>query len=141
MAELKTQRNDANVADFVAGIADENRRKDAATLIALMSRVTGKPAEMWGTGIVGFGEYTYRYASGRTGTWFTIGFAPRKQSMTLYLYGGFDDDETADLLQRLGPYTTGKGCLYIKRLDNVDPAVLEGLLRRADTRAAGNDAG
>jgi hypothetical protein len=135
MAELKTQRNDADVAGFVAGITDENRRTEAAALVRLMSRVTGKPAEMWGTNIVGFGEYTYHYASGRSGTWFILGFAPRKQAMTLYLYGGFDDEETGALLATLGPHSIGKGCLYVKRLDAVDPEVLEKILSRAHTRA------
>jgi hypothetical protein len=141
MAELKTQRNDGNVADFVAGIADENRRQDAADLVALMSRVTGSAAEMWGTAIVGFGEYTYRYASGRTATWFPVGFAPRKQNLALYLYGGYDDAEAAALLQRLGPHKTGKGCLYVKRLGDVDPLALADLLRRAVTRAAESEPG
>jgi hypothetical protein len=136
MAELKTKRNDGDVAAFVAGIDNEDRRRDAAALIEVMSRVTGDPGEMWGTSIVGFGEYTYRYATGRTGTWFTVGFAPRKQNMTLYLYGGYDDQETTALLERLGPHSTGKGCLYVKRLDDVDPAVLENVIRRSVARAA-----
>jgi hypothetical protein len=140
MAELKTQRNTTDVAGFVAGIADQNRRTDAARLIEVMTRVTGSPAAMWGTGIVGFGEYSYRYASGQSGTWFTIGFAPRKQSTTLYLYGGFEDDETAALLAGLGPHSIGKSCLYIKRLEAVDLDVLENMLRRAHSRAQQPDA-
>ncbi len=136
MAELKTKRNDRDVADFVAEIVDESRRKDAATLLELMGRVTGSLPVMWGTSIVGFGEYSYRYASGRTGVWFTIGFAARKQNMTLYLYGGYEEAETVALLQKLGPHTTGKGCLYIKRLSDVDCGVLEDLLRHSVARAA-----
>jgi hypothetical protein len=135
MAELKTQRNDASVADFVAGIEDEKRRADATALIELMGRVSGSPATMWGTGMVGFGEYSYRYASGQSGTWFILGFAPRKQNTTLYLYGGMQDEETVALRAALGPHSTGKGCLYVKRLSAVDPEVLEQLVRRAHARA------
>jgi hypothetical protein len=141
MAELKTQRNDGDVAAFVAGIADERRREDAATLVGLMGRVTGRAPEMWGTAIVGFGERSYRYASGRSGTWFTIGFSPRKANTTVYTYGGFDEPETAALLERLGPHSTGKGCLYVKRLADVDAGVLESLLRRAVARADEAEAG
>ena len=136
MAELKTKRTDADVPGFVAGIGDQNRRQDAGALLELMHRVTGSQAALWGSYMVGFGEYGYRYATGRTGTWFTIGFAPRKQNLTLYLYGGFEDEQTAALLQRLGPHSTGKGCLYVKRLDDVDLVVLEDLLRRSVARAA-----
>ena len=136
MAELKTRRNDGDVAAFVAGIPDDRKRRDAAQLVELMGRVTGCQAEMWGTSIVGFGQRHYTYASGREGDWFTIGFSPRKANLTLYTYGGFDDDETAALLQRLGPHSTGKGCLYVKRLADVDPEVLERLLRRSVARSA-----
>jgi hypothetical protein len=136
MAELKTRRNDGDVGEFVAGIADERRRRDAAALVELMGRVTGEAPAMWGTSMVGFGDQPYRYASGRSGTWFTIGFAPRKQNTTLYLYGGFEDDATVALLERLGPHSTGKGCLYVKRLEDVDADVLEQLLRRSVARRA-----
>ena len=135
MAELKTQRNDADVAGFVAGIIDEKRRTDSTALVELMSRVTGESATMWGTNIVGFGEYSYRYASGRSGTSLAVGFAPRKQAMTMYLYGGFEDEEIAALLATLGPHAIGKGCLHVKRLDAVDVQVLEKIVRRAYTRA------
>ena len=136
MAELKTRRNDGDVAAFVAGIPDDRKRRDAAQLVELMGRVTGCQAEMWGTSIVGFGQRHYTYASGREGDWFTIGFSPRKANLTLYTYGGFEDDETAALLQRLGPHSTGKGCLYVKRLSDVDQEVLERLLRRSVARSA-----
>jgi hypothetical protein len=136
MAELKTRPNDGDVGAFVAGIADDRKRRDAAALVELMGRVTGCEARMWGTSIVGFGDRHYTYASGRQGDWFTIGFSPRKANLTLYTYGGFDDDEIAALLQRLGPHSTGKGCLYVKRLDDVDPEVLEGLLRRSVAQQA-----
>jgi hypothetical protein len=134
VAELKTQRNDGDVAAFVAGIADDVRRRDAAKLVDVMTRVSGQPAEMWGTSIVGFGERELRYSGGRTGTWFTIGFAPRKQNTAVYTAGGLDEPETVALLQRLGPHSTGKGCVYLKRLDDVDAEVLEEFLRRAVRR-------
>ena len=136
MAELKTRRNDGDVGAFVAGIADDGKRRDAAALLALMGRVTGCEAEMWGASIVGFGERPQRYADGHTATWFTIGFSPRKANLTMYTYGGFDDAETVALLQRLGPHSTGKGCLYVKRLSDVDQEVLETLLRRSVAQSA-----
>ena len=122
MAELKTQKNEANVADFLAGVTDPKRRADAQAVTALMAEVTGAEPTMWGTSIVGFGAYHYRYASGRGGDWPAVGFSPRKQALTIYLSAGFHGHD--DLLGRLGPHTTGRSCLYVKRLADVDPAVL-----------------
>ena len=110
----------------VLSFADEGRREDCRALAGLMARATGAPAAMWGASIVGFGRYRYRYASGREGEWFLAGFAPRKNDLTLYLMSGFDGYEP--LLARLGRHKTGKSCLYIKRLADVDPAVLEELV-------------
>ncbi len=132
MADLKTKLTGASVADFIAGVADERRRQDSETIVALMQDVTGQPPEMWGDSIVGFGRYAYRYASGRTGEWMATGFSPRKDSLTLYIMGGFD--ELADLMARLGKYKTGKGCLYIKRLSDVDMGVLRELVERSVTK-------
>ena len=129
MAELKTKPTGASVADFIAGVADEQRRKDSETMVALMHEVTGQPPEMWGDSIVGFGRYHYRYQSGRTGEWMVTAFSPRKDSLTLYIMSGFD--ELADLMARLGKYKTGKGCLYIKRLSDVDMGVLRELVERS----------
>jgi hypothetical protein len=129
MAELKTKPTGASVADFIASVADDQRRKDSETMVALMQEVTGQPPEMWGDSIVGFGRYHYRYESGRTGEWMVTAFSPRKESLTLYIMSGFD--ELAGLMARLGKHKTGKGCLYIKRLSDVDMGVLREMLERS----------
>jgi Domain of unknown function (DU1801) len=135
MAELKTQKNDASVDEFIAGVPDERKRADCQQLVAMMREVTGEQPVMWGTSMVGFGSYHYRYASGRQGDWFRVGFSPRKQNLTLYLMSGFDGE--ADLLDELGPHSTGKACLYLKRLADVDVDVLRELVRRSMDSSAG----
>jgi hypothetical protein len=129
MAELKTQKNDASVERFLEGVPNEKRRADSHTILELMREVTGEEPAMWGTSIVGFGSYRYRYASGREGEWFVVGFSPRKQSLTLYIMSGFDDYEA--LLVDLGKYRTGKSCLYINKLEDVDLDVLRELVKRS----------
>jgi hypothetical protein len=126
MAELKTKRTNAGVADFLKSIADEERRRDCETLVRLMKKVTKAPAKMWGPSIVGFGAYHYKYASGREGDWFLAGFSPRKQDLTLYVMAG--NASFPELLARLGKHKTGSSCLYVKRLSDVDLAVLEKLV-------------
>ena len=126
MAQLKTTKNQASVAEFLAGIADPQRRADAQAVCALMADVTGEQPAMWGASIVGFGSYHYRYATGREGDWPAVGFSPRKQSLTIYLSTGFTDYD--DLLGRLGPHSLGKSCLYLKRLAEVDEGALRGLV-------------
>lgn len=135
MAELKTQRTDASVADFLNAIPDAGRRADSLAVADLMASVTGAPAEMWGPSIVGFGTCRYRYASGREGEWPVVGFSPRKQNLTLYLTSGFDGYD--ELMARLGKHTTSKACLYIKRLSDVNLDVLRELVAAsvADVRA------
>lgn len=129
MAELKTQKNEASVDTFLEGVDSEKKREDSYALLDLMREVTGEEPAMWGTSIVGFGSYHYRYASGRTGEWFLSGFSPRKQNLTLYIMSGFDEYES--LLAKLGKYKTGKSCLYINKLEDVDPEVLRELVRRS----------
>jgi len=131
----KTQPTDASVAAFVAGIPDPRRRADSERLIALMSEVTGEPATMWGPSIIGFGSYHYRYASGREGDAPLVGFSPRKTALTLY--ASADEEVRADLLARLGPHKVGKGCVYVKRLSDVDEQALADLIQvgAAFTRA------
>jgi hypothetical protein len=126
MAEPKTTRNDASVEEFLAGVADPRRRADAQALCELMEQVTGQVPVMWGSAIVGFGQYRYHYASGRQGDWPAVGFSPRKQNLVVYLAEGFDDH--ADLIARLGPVTTSKACLYVKKLGDVDTAALRELI-------------
>ena len=118
---------DAAVREFLDGVTHVIRRRDADTLLALMERATGEPARMWGASIIGFGEYHYRYESGREGDAPAAGFSPRKAASTVYLADGIGAHEQA--LAGLGPHTTGVGCLYLKNLDDVDLSVLEAIVR------------
>lgn len=129
MAANKTTVTDADPHAHVAGLADERRRRDAEALIAMMGRLTGEPPRMWGSSIVGFGSYHYRYDSGREGEAPLAGFAPRKAETVVYLVG--EVPEQAALLARLGRHRMGKACLYIRSLEDVDPAVLEELVARS----------
>ena len=126
MAEPKTKKNEGHVQGFLDSVDDHRRRRDAHTVNEIMRRLSGSEPTMWGTSIVGFGEYSYVNASGKETTWMKIGFAPRKQALTLYIMDGFDDYDA--LLDRLGPHSTGKACLYIKDLDQIDRDVLEDLI-------------
>jgi hypothetical protein len=128
-SQPKTRPQGRDAAAFIASIPDEGQRRDATTLATVMERVTGSPPVMWGSNIVGFGSYHYRYASGREGDWFLAGFSPRSKSLTVYISDGFA--EYGALLERLGKHSTGKSCLYIKRLADVDLAVLEEMLRKS----------
>lgn len=128
MENLKTQPTDASVSAFLDGIEEEKRRKDGWALLELMCEVTGEEPIMWGPSIVGFGRYHYKYASGREGDWMITGFSPRKSALTLYIMPGFEDE--GDLLARLGKFKTGKSCLYLRRLADVDREVLKELVRK-----------
>lgn len=129
MAELKTQKNDGDVATYLNSIDNEQKRTDSFELVKLMEDVTGAEATMWGDSIVGFGTYHYKYASGRENDWFLVGFAPRKRSLTLYIMSGFDAYD--ELLGKLGKHSTGKSCLYINKLSDVDTAVLRDLVQQS----------
>ncbi len=132
MAELKTKPSNASVEEFLNTIDDETKRSDSFMILAMMRQVSNSEPRMWGTSIVGFGDRHYHYASGREGDWFLVGFSPRKENLTLYLtFGGLQDIE---LLKRLGKYKTGKGCLYIKRLRDVDLEVLKDLINECVSR-------
>ena len=126
MAEPKTRPTNADVGAFLESVADERRRDDAKTVCRLMQEVTGEEPVLWGTSIVGFGSVRLRYASGRELDWPVTGFSPRKTATTVYLMDGFE--ERSDLLARLGPHSTGRSCLYLKRLSDVDLAVLRELV-------------
>ena len=121
---------DAPVEGFLARVPGEQRREDARRLCAMMQEITGEPPVMWGASIIGFGAYHYRYASGRQGDSVLAGFSPRRQHLVIYLIGGFEDRHRS-ALARLGPHQTGKGCLYIKRLDDVDHDALRELIDRS----------
>ena len=132
MAQLKTKRNQASVPDFIATVEDPVKRADCMALIELMEEVTQAAPAMWGDSIVGFGSYHYKYASGREGGWFLVGFSPRKRNLTLYLMGGLQ--ELQPILDRLNKHSCGKGCLYLKRLSDHDPAVLRELVEASVAR-------
>jgi Domain of unknown function (DU1801) len=125
-----TRPTDADVEEFLDAVPDEQQRADARTLCALMSEITGEPPVLWGPSIVGFGSYRYRYESGHEGTSSLAGFAPRKGNLVVYLVGGFEDRH-GKLLAKLGPHKAGKGCLYLKRLADVDLDVLRELIERS----------
>jgi hypothetical protein len=135
VAELKTKPTDDDVEEFLDSVQDPARRQDARDVCALMAEVTGEPARMWGPSMVGFGSYHYRYASGREGDWFVVGLSPRKAALTVYLMDGFSRRD--ELLGRLGRHTTGKSCLYLKRLSDVDTAVLRELVAASVAYTAG----
>ncbi|MGH7645591.1 MAG: DUF1801 domain-containing protein [Gemmatimonadales bacterium] len=138
MAELKTKRTSRSVTAFIDAIRDPERRRDCRSVLRIMKDVTKAQPKMWGTSIVGFGSYHYRYASGREGDWFRTGFSPRKQDLTLYLMAGFAGRDA--LMRTLGRYKTGKACLYIKRLEDVDLAVLTRLIRQSVKHTARSNA-
>ena len=129
MAELKTKKNKASVEKFLAAIEPAQKQVDSRTIVDLMTRITGEEPAMWGPSIVGCGSYHYKYDSGREGDWMKIGFAPRKQSLTLYIMSGFKRFD--ELMAKLGKHSTGKSCLYIKKLEDVDMGVLEDLMRES----------
>ena len=129
MAELKTKPTQTSVEQFLRSVPEERKRADSFTILELMKKVTKDESIMWGDSIVGFGSYHYKYASGREADWFLTGFSPRKQSLTLYIMSGFDEYEP--LLDKLGKYKTGKSCLYIKKLEDVDLNVLEELIEKS----------
>ncbi len=133
MAELKTKVNKGSVTKFLDGIADEAKRKDSQVLLKMFQKATKEEPRMWGDSIVGFGEYHYVGKSGREGDWFVAGFSPRKQALTLYMLGHWE--QQGELLKKLGKHSLGVGCLYIKRLADVDMAVLDQLVVEAVKRA------
>ena len=126
MAENKTKPTRRSVTVLINGIEDRQKRADVKKVAAMMRKATGKNATMWGASIVGYGQYHYKYASGREGDFFLAGFSPRKQALTIYIVAGFSRFDS--LMKKLGKYKTGKSCLYIRRLSDVDEKVLERLI-------------
>ena len=129
MAEPKTQRTKRSVDAFLRSIPDEQKRKDAFALADIMRKTTKAEPVMWGSNIVGFGAYRYKYASGREGDWPLTGFSPRKQNLTLYIMSGFEQYD--ELLKALGKFKTGKACLYVNRLDDIDVPALRKLIKQS----------
>lgn len=131
MAKNKTIPNETSVSAFIEGVEDEQKKADCHTLTGLMKEITGEEPVMWGPSIIGFGSYHYKYDSGRGGDMLLTGFSPRKQNLTLYIMSGFNRYEK--LMRKLGKYKTGKSCLYIKRLSDIDMGVLTELIKDSFT--------
>lgn len=129
MAENKTQPTGSKVEDFLNTVTDEKRRKDGFVILELLRNITGEEPVMWGTSIIGFGTYHYKYKSGREGDWMAVGFSPRKQALTLYIMTGFRKVDA--IMEKLGTYKTGKSCLYVKKLEDIDLSVLAELVRQS----------
>ena len=134
MVQLKTQRTDASVEEYLNSVEDEGKRKDSFAILDLMREVTGEEPAMWGPSIIGFGSYHYKYASGREAEWFLTGFAPRKRNLTLYIMSGFDNHDS--LLTDLGKHKTGKSCLYVNKLEDIDLDTLRELVKQSVTHMA-----
>lgn len=129
MTDLKTIQNDASVEAFLNSVADDKKRQDSLAVLELMQQVTGLEPKMWGSSIVGFGRYHYKYASGHEGDTFLTGFSPRKQALTLYIMAGFTNYDA--LMNKLGKYKTGKSCLYVKKLEDIDLKTLRELVKQS----------
>ncbi|HEX2995979.1 MAG TPA: DUF1801 domain-containing protein [Anaerolineales bacterium] len=132
-AELKTKVNEASVTDFLNSVEDEQKRQDSFEILKMMEQATKERPKMWGTSIIGFGTHHYKYESGREGDFLITGFSPRKQNITLYIADSLERYQ--GLLQKLGKHSTGKGCLYIKRLNDVDASVLKELISESHEAA------
>ncbi len=128
-AELKTKENSGDINKFLLSVDNEQKRNDSFLLLELMKKITKEEPKMWGDSIIGFGNYHYKYESGREGDWFLCGFSPRKQNLSIYLMCNFDGLE--DLLTDLGKYKKSVGCLYIKKLEDINIKVLEKMIKRA----------
>lgn len=131
--KLKTQKTNKSVAAFLNAIDDPQKRKDAKVVAKLMKEVTGEKPKMWGTAIVGYGEYHYTYASGREGDWMITGFSPRKQALTVYIMPGYRFPKQKALLAKLGPHKLGRSCLYIKRLEDIHLPTLKKIIAEGYT--------
>ena len=137
LAENKTQKTGASVEDFINSVGIKRRCEDGFTLLELMKEVTGEEPEMWGPSIIGFGDYHYRYESGREGDFFLTGFSPRKQSLSLYIMAGFEEYDS--LLASLGKHRKGASCLYINKLADVDMGVLRELIEKSVEQVKANN--
>jgi len=129
MAELKTKPTGQSVQALLDAVPDERKRQACLTIVELMKQATHSEPKMWGSSIIGFGSYHYRYESGREADWFLTGFSPRKQNITLYIMSGFSEYEA--LLSKLGKFKTGKACLYINKIEDVDLPTLRKLVQRS----------
>lgn len=138
-SENKTKPNEQDVASFIEQVEPAQKQQDCLQILSMMQKATGAEPKMWGGSMIGFGQYHYTYASGREGDWFLTGFAPRKQNISLYIMAGFKRYE--ELMCKLGKYKTGKSCLYINKLADVDVAVLEKLIELSAAYVEENQSG
>ncbi|MBD3331691.1 DUF1801 domain-containing protein [candidate division GN15 bacterium] len=129
MSENKTKPTNRGVKTFIKSVDDAQKRADCEALLDLMQEATGEKPRMWGDSLIGFGDYHYKYDSGREGDWFVAGFSPRKANISIYLMCGLD--HVAEQLERLGKHKRGKGCLYIKRLEDIDQKVLASIIKKS----------
>ena len=129
MTEAKTRPTKVKVEDFLSAVEHPTRKEDGFELLRIMTEITKKEAKMWGTSVVGFGTYHYKYKTGREGDMPLVGFSPRKQSLSVYIMPGFDDYK--DLLGKLGKHKTGKACLYINKLADVDISILKKIIKKS----------
>jgi hypothetical protein len=130
MSEIKTKVNDASAEDFINSVSDAQKRKDGFTLLEIFKKITGEAPKMWGSSIIGFGQYHYKSERSRQeGNWLLTGFSPRKQALTLYIMHGLEDE--ANLLEKLGKHKTGMGCMYINKLEDVNLDILEDLIKKS----------
>lgn len=134
MAELKTQKTEQDVEAYLSTVENEKRRQDSFTVMELMKEVTGEEPKLWGSGIIGFGDHHYKYESGREGDWFQVGFSPRKNALTLYITAGFDNYD--NLLNNLGKFKTGKACLYVNKIEDINLDTLRQLVAQSVEHAA-----
>ncbi len=126
MYKLKTTENKKSVKFFLSNIGDRQKEKDCLEVLSIMKKITRKEPKMWGSSIIGFGNYHYKYDSGHEGDYFLTGFSPRKQNLTIYIMPGFS--KYGSLMKKLGKYKTGKSCLYVKKLEDIDKEVLKKLI-------------
>ena len=127
MSDLQTTPNELSVDDFIDAIESEQKRDDSRALLKIMKEITGDAPTMWGTSIIGFGKYHFRYESGREGDWMVAGFSPRKQNLTIYMMGGFENQ--SDLLTKIGKVKSSVGCLYVKKLVDIDLQILKEMIQ------------
>lgn len=127
--ELKTKLNDASVEKFIKSVKDKKKQEDAFKLLDIFEKITGEKGKMWGSSIIGFGSYRYKYASGQEGDWMLTGFSPRKTNFSLYILGR--NDKFRDLLNKLGKYKSAKSCLYVKSLDDIDLTILKSIIKES----------
>ena len=131
MAELKTKPNKRSVEKFLNSVTDKKKREDSFVILEIMKNVTDEEPVMWGDSMIGFGNYHYKYESGKEGDWFVAGFSPRKQNLTIYMMSGFS--RQSELLKKLGKCKTSKGCLYINKLDDINISVLKQMIKKSET--------